>query len=355
MLAYCFGKTSDSTESLNADIEGDPKYQNTKLGRMQEGLAFFVGGKILRHGERFLIDFGLENPNKDLAIRIAVRVSTSTIGRNSRIKRVWGLEETSSAIPFHLESGNTFEVQILFTIEYIFIALNGLHIAKYAHRLPFHDIKSIEIRGDITDIHVERNIVTDYPTRPEKTPHIARLAARYDHTENYDMEPDYCEMASVASSEEAERFLPLPYYATFEKGFFDLGYSIGVRGHVRLNPHMFKIALQVGQNVWPQPTVALLLEFRFTRQRDGETGEPVVARNSFANGKWTGEDKSVLATGLRPGADFHLIVVRGKKSFEIYMNDKPLIDYPYKVNPKYVDTCFIAGDMKLFSVERECN
>ncbi|XP_037819674.1 LOW QUALITY PROTEIN: galectin-4-like [Lucilia sericata] len=353
MLAYCFGKTSDSTESLNADIEGDPKYQNNKLGRIQEGLAFFVSGNILRHGDRFIIDFGLDNANKDIALRIACRVSSNSLGRNSRIKHIWGVEETNSAIPFRLNSCSTFEIQVLFTVDHILIALNGLHIAKFAHRLPFHDIRNIDIRGDITDVHVERNIVTDYPTRPDKTPHIVRLGGRYANTSNLEdleSEADCCELATTDA---AERFLPLPYYATFDKGFFDLGYSIGVRGHVRLNPHTFKVALQVGQNVWPQPTIALLLEFRFTRQRDGETGEPVIARNSFANGKWTGEIKSELATGLRPGADFHLVVVRGRKSFEIYMNDKPVTDYPYKVNPKYVDTCFIAGDIKLFSVDIE--
>lgn len=298
----------------------------------------------------------MENSSKDLALRIAVRISTNTVGRNARIKRVWGTEETSSAIPFRLNDDSPFEIQILFTVENILIALDGLHIAKFQHRLPFHDIRSIEIRGDITEVHVERNIVTDYPTRPDKTPYISRIAGRYaDKTriQNLETDIDYCEIVSESSTEEAERFLPLPYYATFDKGFFDLGYSLGVRGHVRLNPHMFKVALQVGQNVWPQPTIALLLEFRFTRQRDGETGEPVIARNSFANGKWSGEIKSELATGLRPGADFHLVVVRGRKFFEIYMNDKPVTDYPYKVNPRYVDTCFITGDIKLFSIDIE--
>ena len=297
---------------------------------------------------RFLIDFGMENSTNDIALRIACRVSTNTVGRNSRIKNVWGPEETDSAIPFELCAGSSFEIQVLFTIECIYIALDGLHIAKFFHRLPFHNIRAIEIRGDIGCIQVHRNIVTDYPTRPEKTPHIARI-----HSVSANIDPGFNAMAEYGaqSPDAIPPFLPLPYYATFAKGFFDHCYSINIKGQVRLNPHVFKVSMQVGQNVWPQPTVALMMEFRFSRQKDGETGEPIIARNSFANGKWATEVKSELATGLRPGAEFHMFIIRGQNSFEVYMNDKPVTNYPFSVNPTYVDTCFISGDIKLLEVD----
>lgn len=305
----------------------------------------------------FIVDFGLENPTRDIALRLAAVMTRNIIGRNSRIKDYWGTEETITAIPFALDADSKFLLQILFTVDNIMIAIDGFHVAKYQHRLPFHQIRSIEVRGDVDDLHVERRIVTEYPQRTEKSKHFVQMSNRHAVTGVYDPEDyDLYEDEHANCLEEVsdlQRFLPLPYYASFPRGFFTLGYSMVISGHMRSRPHSLKISLQSGQHVWPQPIVALLLEFHFTIDHDGETGEPMVVRNSFANGRWSGEIKSQLSTGLRPGAEFRLGIVRGKNAFEMYVNDKPIVEYPYKVNPKYVDTLFVAGDIKLFNIEIE--
>ncbi|XP_075152956.1 32 kDa beta-galactoside-binding lectin lec-3-like isoform X2 [Haematobia irritans] len=342
-------------DSINEDISGDPVYANNKLGHIQEGLTFLIRGTTHANGERFIVDFCLENSSKDIALRMASIMNRNIIGRNSRIKGYWSTEETQAEIPFTLHTGSEFLLQILFTVDAFLIAIDGFHVAKYQHRLPFHDIRAIEIRGDVEDIHVERKIVTDYPQRAEKSKHFVHISNRHAETGIYDpADYDYYEDYEDEDNEkDVERSLPLPYFASFPRGFLEYGYSMAVTGRIRPKAKAFRLSLQVGQHIWPQPTVALLLEFHFNARSDGETGEPIVSRNSFANGRWSGENKSELSTGLRPGAAFHLMLVRGKKAFEIYINRKPIMVYPYKVNPKNVDTLVVAGDIKLFDIEIE--
>ncbi|KAL9923264.1 galectin-4-like [Glossina fuscipes] len=353
MLAYCFGKSrTDSEESLTADIETDPVYLNNNMGHIQEGVSFIIYGVLNTCTNKFTIDFGLDNANNDLALRIIGSTEKNILSRNSRIKNKWGCDELRTNYPFHFEAGSYFEMQILLTVPEFMIAVNGFHVCKFTHRLPFHNIKKLEIHGCISDVAVERKIVTEYPQRPDSSPHFDRLTedAEVTECEQVDEEP-YPETPELIC--EPEGFMPMPYYAIFDRGFFDSGFSVAVKGRIKANPQTITINLQSGINVWPSPTVALQLQIRFAKGKDGETGEPTIARNSFTGGKWTGELVSQVGTGLRPNADFLLSVLRGKKTFEIYVNDKPAFEYEYKVNPKYVDTVFVSGDMLLFDIEIE--
>uniref|UniRef100_A0A1B0FGN0 Galectin n=1 Tax=Glossina morsitans morsitans TaxID=37546 RepID=A0A1B0FGN0_GLOMM len=353
MLAYCFGKSrTDSEESLTADIETAPVYLNNNMGHIQEGVSFIIYGVLTTCTNKFTIDFGLDNANNDLALRITGSTEKNVLSRNSRIKNKWGSDELRTNYPFHFEPGNYFEMQILLTVPEFMIAVNGFHVCKFTHRLPFHNIKKLEIHGCISDVAVERKIVTEYPQRPDNSPHFDRLTEDAEVTECEQVdEESYPETAGLIC--EPESFMPMPYYAIFDRGFFDSGFSVAVKGRIKANPQTITINLQSGINVWPSPTVALQLQIRFAKGKDGETGEPTIARNSFAGGKWTGELISQVGTGLRPNADFLLSVLRGKKTFEVYVNDKPAFEYEYKVNPKYVDTVFVSGDMLLFDIEIE--
>ncbi|XP_013100947.1 galectin-4 isoform X2 [Stomoxys calcitrans] len=343
-------------DSTNEDISADLLYGN-QIEMIEEGLTFFIRGRTLANGKSFLVDFCLDNATKDIALRVSTSLTHNYIGRNTRIKCYWGTEETTAAIPIALEPNTRFLLQILFTLDEILIALDGFHVAKYQHRLPYSSIRAIEIRGDVQDLHVDRRIVTDYPRRTARSKHFVQISNRHAETGIYDpADYDYLSDEQLQDEEDElgnERFLPLPYYASFPQGFFALGYRMGILGSVSPKAQSFKLSLQLGQQIWPQPTVALLLEFHFYTRPDGEPAEPIVARNSFVNDRWSGENKSEMSTGLRPGAEFHLVIVRGKLSFEIYLNNKPLTSYPYKVNPKYIDTLFVGGDMKLFNVEIE--
>ncbi|XP_073825866.1 galectin-8-like [Musca autumnalis] len=341
--------------SINEDIPGNPHYANNKIGQIQEGLSFLIRGEILPNGDRFHVDFCVDNASSDIALRLAAVISRNIIGRNTRVTGYWGTEETTSVMPINLKQGSRFFLQILFTMDTVMIAMDGSHVAKYQHRVPYHDIRSIEIRGDVRDLQVDHKIVTDYPQRIGNSKHYAHISNRHAETGIY-----YPEDYDHPSEEEEEnnqtvdeRPLPLPYYASFPRGFFELGYSMVIWGRVRSKPQHFRICLQTGHNIWPQPTVALAIEFQFSFNSNGETEEPLIVRNSFTNGRWSEEIKSELTTGLRQNSEFHLYIVHGKKAFEILLNNRPLLNYPYKVNPKCVDTVLVSGDIKLYDIEIE--
>uniref|UniRef100_A0A1I8NHB8 Galectin n=1 Tax=Musca domestica TaxID=7370 RepID=A0A1I8NHB8_MUSDO len=350
-------------DSIREDIPGNPLYANNKIGQIKEGLSFLVRGEILPNGERFHVDFCAENSSEDIALRLAAVISRNLLGRNTRTNGYWGTAETTSVIPIRLQPGTRFLLQLLITNDAILIAWDGMHVAKYEHRLSYYDIRSIEIRGDVRDIHVEHKVVSDYPQRTEKSKHYVCISNRHAETGIYYAE-DYDHHTNEKGDEEApeetnddddddERPLPLPYYASFPRGFFDLGYSMVLWGRIRSKPQTFRLSFQAGPSIWPQPTVALLLEFQFSLDGNGETDEPIVMRSSFANGRWAEEIKSELLTGLRSNVEFKLKIVRGKRTFEIYLNDKPLTNYPYKVHPKCVDTLLVSGDINLYDIEIE--
>lgn len=293
-----------------------------------------------------MVDLVLENDNKDVALRIEVEFEQGSFGRKTRTKGVWSEAETETIYPLKLKPGRFIKIQILFTVNAFLIAINHKHTAVFNHRLAYHGIKTLEVRGDLLDVNMERRIITDYPSPQE----VENALALFDSTMDEDSEDeehnsDDCNACSLRDKE-----LILPFTKTMEKGFLDMGYNLNVVGRIRNKPQLISISLQSGANIWPMPTVALHIELRFNKLRDGETGEPIISRNAFAEGKWVGEQKSELATGLRASSDFHLVVMRGRRALEVYINNKPVTEFAYYVNPKHVDTVVIKGDIKLFSV-----
>lgn len=294
-----------------------------------------------------MIDLVLENDNRDVALRIEVDFEQSLFGRKSKSKGTWSEMDTETIFPVKLKPGRQIRIQILFTVNAFLIAINHKHVAVFNHRLPYHQIKTLEVHGDLQDVNMERKIVTDYPSPvdPDSSTASCDLSSMEADSEEEDHGQEECNVCSLRDKE-----LVLPFIKTMEKGFLDLGYNLNVVGRIRNKPQLISISLQSGSNVWPLPTVALNIELRFNKPRDGETGEPIISRNSFAEGKWVGEQKSELSTGLRPSSDFHLVVMRGRRALEVYINNKPVTEFAYYVNPKHVDTVVVKGDLKLFSV-----
>lgn len=287
----------------------------------------------------------MENDAKDVALRIEVDLEQNLFGRKSKSKGAWTVMETESVYSPKITPERLIRIQILFTVNGFMIALNGKHMAAYNHRLPYHSIKALEVRGDIYDVNMNRKIITDYPTRADQDPVLQACDGIAEGESEEEEAADPCNTCPMRDKE-----IVLPYIKTMDRGFLDLGYNVNVVGRIRTKPQVISISLQSGANIWPLPTVALQLELRFNRSRDGETGEPIISRIAFAEGKWVGEQKSELATGLRPSADFHLIVMRGRRALEIYINNKPVTEFPYYVNPKHVDTIVVKGDIKLSNV-----
>lgn len=323
---------------------------------------------------RFSINFVVENTTRDIALHINPRLPQNYIVRNSKVRNVWGREEVASALPFSLRRGVSFSVQVLFTEECYMISVNGHHFCKFYHRLPYKSVQSLEVKGDIDDIVVERKIVSHYPERlPESVPKCVRLhkslrAGQDSGEESFDLtdreEKQLTQWRDVIVHNKLTHEpnimrkdeMKLPYYGVIQKNSFRLGHVIKIEGRVRLLPQSFYVNLQSGHDCWPHPTIALHLNPRFSKQSVGPIGQTTVIRNSWVDGNWGSEERSDMETTFRPGKTFSLSIVYGARdSFEIYVNHELLTEYAFRCRPEIIDTIYIQGDIKLFDVVLQQN
>lgn len=101
--------------------------------------------------------------SRDIALHINPRFPQNYIVRNSRVKDIWGIEEIASPLPFSLERGKSFNIQILVITNTFFISINGRHFAGFVFRIPVKLVNCIEVKGDVSDIQVNRHITHVYP------------------------------------------------------------------------------------------------------------------------------------------------------------------------------------------------
>uniref|UniRef100_W8AY19 Galectin n=1 Tax=Ceratitis capitata TaxID=7213 RepID=W8AY19_CERCA len=347
-------------------VEPLPVYQNEKIGTLKEGVSFTVTGSILLNCERFSINFIIENTHRDVALHINPRLPQNYIVRNTKVKGVWGKEEVSSALPFSLHRGSTFAIQIFIMDSDYLISVNGVHFAKYAHRLPYTSVSTIEVKGDVEDVSMERAEVDFYPEHiPGFDPKEIRTALDiFDEQPNGDKtalmpydEVDGANLdwaplgikSSIALMKNIACGIPLPYYGLLPADSLKVGRCLQIVGRVKLLPQSFYINLQKGQQYWPHPIIAFHFNPRFSKQ-SGAIGKAIVCRNAWLDGAWAEEERSELDTEFRPGKIFRLAIVCAENAFEVYLNEKLITDFRYRIKPDIVDTVYIQGDIKLRSV-----
>ncbi|XP_069963368.1 galectin-4 isoform X1 [Bactrocera oleae] len=347
-------------------VEPLPVYQNEKIGTLKEGISFTVTGSILLNCERFSINFVIENSTRDVALHINPRLPQNYIVRNTKAKGVWGKEEVSSALPFSLHRGSKFAIQIFITDSDYLISVNGIHFAKYAHRLPYTSVSTIEVKGDVENVSMERGEVECYPEHiPGFNPKEIRTALDifdeqpngdktalmpYDEVDSSNL--DWAPLgikSSIALMKNIACGIPLPYYGLLPADSLKVGRCLQIVGRVKLLPQSFYINLQKGQNYWPHPIIAFHFNPRFSKQ-SGTIGKAIVCRNAWYNGAWADEERSELDTDFRPGKTFRLAIVCAENAFEVYLNEKLITDFTYRIKPDVVDTVYIQGDIKLRSV-----
>lgn len=286
--------------------------------------------------------------------------------RNTKVKGAWGKEEVSSALPFSLHRGSKFAIQIFITDSDYLISVNGIHFAKYAHRLPYTSVSTIEVKGDVEDVSMERGEVECYPEHiPGFNPKEIRTALDifdehpngnksalmpYDEVDSSNL--DWAPLgikSSIALMKNIACGIPLPYYGLLPVDSLKVGRCLQIVGRVKLLPQSFYINLQKGQNYWPHPIIAFHFNPRFSKQ-SGAIGKAIVCRNAWFNGAWADEERSELDTDFRPGKTFRLAIVCAENAFEVYLNEKLITDFRYRIKPDVVDTVYIQGDIKLRSV-----
>uniref|UniRef100_A0A1A9ZIY8 Galectin n=1 Tax=Glossina pallidipes TaxID=7398 RepID=A0A1A9ZIY8_GLOPL len=358
----------DECTSVLSDGKEELVYYNPRLIRLHEGVSLTVNGITKPYCERFSINLVIENSSRDIALHINPRLPQGYIVRNSKVHGIWGDEEKASPLPFNLKRDRKFSIQVLFTEVCYMISVNGYHFCKFSHRLPYRDVGTLEVKGDVDDIRVERMEVRNYPDRlPQTKPATIKLGLplKSIYQGNFDegdgdaikvprqwrriTMPTRVTLALIRDkSEESE--IPLPFYGTLPKGGFTLGRVLKIEGRTKLLPHSFYVNLQSGCDVWPHPTVAFHLNPRFAKQHGGIVGRTTLVRNAWMEGSWGMEDRSDIDTEFRPGKAFSMCIVSTQASFQIYLNHRFITEFKYRVGPHMIDTVYIQGDIKLWDV-----
>ncbi|XP_003736143.3 galectin-8 [Drosophila pseudoobscura] len=330
------------------------------------GLSFFFHGLILSACEHFTIDFltikGKENCDHcDVLLQLGARLPQNYIVRNSRLMGKWGLEENSSPLRFQLRRGDTFWMQILLTVESFYISVNGYHFAEYAHRMPYRWLGAIDLRGDIDEIVIDKYYVTEYPIRLSQS--VARaLPFVYDSSllkwvneEATRMLQSWASLDNLSKLQRAARQvntnLALPFYGrvpNHEK--LIEGRAVRIEGRVRMMPQSFSVALQQGQQIWPQPTVSFYFSPSFLRKSRDKVGKVNITRSAYLNGSWVKRKVSHLHTSLRPGKAFVILIACRPNYYELFVNRKLLLGFKHQMNPECVDIVNIRGDVRLWDV-----
>ncbi|XP_055375875.1 galectin-4-like isoform X2 [Condylostylus longicornis] len=331
----------------------DPEliYENSSLGEIKEGVSFIVSGTTLHNCERFSINLILDTPTHDIALHFNPRLPQNYIVRNCKIKNVWSTEEVASIMPFVLERGKSFTLQILITEEEYLLSVNGHHFAAFRHRLPYTNIKCLEVKGDVKDIQFERTVEKEYPKRTLETmPKTIKIISGIENAEeaesgNYNLTISTTEHASIVNINKVG--LKLPYYAKLPENF-KIGQRINIEGRIKILPHSFFINLQSGHNIWPHPTIPFHFNPRFAV--DGKHLKHIICKNSWIDGKWNQEERNEIISEFAPGRDFCLGLFAGDNCYEVYLNEKFIANYQHRTDERKVDTIYIQGDVHIWNV-----
>ncbi|KAI9584063.1 hypothetical protein GQX74_010398 [Glossina fuscipes] len=363
---------TDKAEDDNAEeanVDPDLKYASHDLGEMKEGVSFRIRGKILDEASVFSVHFLLENATQDCALRILALVEENLIARYYKDNNNWGPEEDYSQSPYKLVPGKIVAMEVLITEPGFYIAVNCFHVCIFKHHFPYTHIKAIEIRGDIDLAFVERKLVYEYPQRSARSSHFGRIvgSGKLESDEKKEEKPQMENKESEEKNEDEgegeeegdlfdeiefyeiieqplpktqcvrKTYLPVPYFVCFERGFFDLGFSFVINGRVRSHALHLNVSFLTGSHRWPAPAACYDVAFKFYNSKQGEKA-PALGDNEEA-------------IDMKSKEDLKLVIVRGKKGYETKANKKSLKTRPYKINPNYVNTALIYGDLKLIDIQ----
>ncbi|XP_030380585.1 galectin-4 isoform X2 [Scaptodrosophila lebanonensis] len=335
------------------------------LGVAMPGLSFFFRGLILDTCEHFCIEFLTNRSHSDgydVALQMGARLPQNYVVRNSRFKGKWGPEECASNLPFQLKRGHTFWMQVLLTAEAYFISVNGFHFAEYEHRMPYRWLSSVEVRGDVTDIVIDQYYVTEYPNRlpasmasPLPFVYESCITNSMNETERSTIPREWLRIDVPSKYLKLKRQLhnqlTLPFYGRMpQKDKLTEGRALRIEGRVRLLPQSFSVALQRGQDIWPQPTVSFYFCPSFARHSRAKLGKAIITRSAYINGAWVKREVSRLHTNFGPGKAFVILIACRRNGYELFVNNKSLLRFKHQMNPAGVDIVNIRGDIKLWDV-----
>uniref|UniRef100_A0A4W4ES94 Galectin n=1 Tax=Electrophorus electricus TaxID=8005 RepID=A0A4W4ES94_ELEEL len=109
-------------------------------------LLITIVGEPVLGGDRFHVDF-VKGP--DVVFHFNPRFTEQRVVRNSNLGGYWGPEERDGGFPF--VQGRQFELKILVEPDVFKVAVDGVHLLEYEHRVGgMEEVTLLQVTGDIT-------------------------------------------------------------------------------------------------------------------------------------------------------------------------------------------------------------
>lgn len=252
--------------------------------------------------------------------------------RNSKVNGFWGEEERcSAALPFVLHRDSTFLIQILVTQKNYSISVNGRHFCQYSHRLPFHLVNSLEVKGHVTNVSCEQSFISEYPEPACEVKEIL-----------------YVDDTNQVLAENERNLFPVPYYGKLKLPF-DTSHELHIHGRLKLLPDSFYVNLQSSSKIWPHPLIHFHFNPRFNSTGDGKH---ILCCNSWLDGDWAKEERiDIRHPDFYPGRTFRMRFKRTYNSYLVYMNTTLIHEFRFRDNGLLQpDTVYIQGDFVISEI-----
>lgn len=101
--------------------------------------------------------------------------------------------------------------------------------------------------------------------------------------------------------------------------------------------------------MWPHPTIAFHLNPRFANNG----GKHVICNNAWLDDKWGKEERSETYTDFMPSRSFSMWIDCTHESYAVFLNQKQIAEFKFRLKPDIVDTIYVQGDIKLQLVALE--
>ncbi|XP_073783796.1 galectin-8 isoform X1 [Danio rerio] len=270
---------------------------------LHTGEMIIIQGCVQNNADRFQFDLTCgcsTKPRADVAFHFNPRFSSSPrIVCNFLHHENWGKEENVDLMPF--KQGASFETIIMVLCDVFKVAVNGVHILEYKHRIPLEMVNTFSVSGNV-EVHAIGFI------------------------------PD-----SAIFSNSSD--LSIPYKGSLLRGVIP-GQQITIKGHISLFPHSFTVNLRCGQS----NNIALHI---YSHIKSGK-----LIRNSLLSQSWGPEERELPYFPFSAGNYFEIIILCQLHQFKIAVNGSHLLDYNHRVQDlSSIDQLEILGDMELQHVQ----